>query len=60
MKKSFLNELGNSIEISITEKDIEGIEGVVISIEGPNSQIENHVTKLEAEKLLEVLSEFSS
>lgn len=45
----FTNELGNEIEVSVTEKEIDGVDGVLIFIAGPTSDTENHVTRMEAE-----------
>lgn len=53
--KHFKNELGNSIEIEVSEKDISGVAGVLISITGPASTTDIHITKAEAEALQEEL-----
>jgi hypothetical protein len=47
--EEFVNELGNAIAVSVVEKDIDGVGGVLISISGPTSTTENHVTRMEAE-----------
>lgn len=52
---TFINELGNEIIISVSSKEIEGVEGVLLSIEGPTSISENHITKKEAENLYQCL-----
>lgn len=55
--KRFTNELGNEITVKVTKKGIDGVEGIFISIEGPTSLSENHITKKEAVVLLEMLGE---
>lgn len=54
-EKQFKNELGNLIEVKVSPKEIDGVPGVIISISGPKSSTENHVTRLEAEILCEQL-----
>lgn len=54
--KKFINELGNEITVSVSEKEIDGVEGVLIFIGGPISSTEVHVTKEEAKVILEELS----
>lgn len=62
----FTNELGNTITLSVVEKPIDGVQfstkrhmkhlpGVLISMEGPTSLSENHITRMEAEVLFEQL-----
>ena len=53
--KHFKNELGNEIEIQVSEKDIDTAEGILLSIAGPTSDTEIHITRLEAEVLHEEL-----
>jgi hypothetical protein len=55
MEKEFINELGNKIKVKVSEKEIDGVGGILIYISGPNSETENHVTKMEAEIILEGL-----
>lgn len=50
-QKHFKNELGNNIDIQVSSKPIDGVEGVLVTISGPNSTVENHITRLEAEAL---------
>ncbi len=50
--KTFPNELGNEIKIVVTKKEINGVRGVLIYIEGTTSTLENHITFLEAKELL--------
>lgn len=62
----FTNELGNPISVQVSDKPIDGVRaadgkamkhmpGVLIVLEGPTSTSENHITRLEAEKLFEEL-----
>lgn len=53
--RTFKNELGNSITIQINELVTNGVDGVLISIEGPSSRIDAHITRFEAKVLLEQL-----
>lgn len=48
---TFTNELGNEITVAVTAKDIDGVPGVLITIDGPTSRSENHITRQEAEVL---------
>lgn len=57
-QKVFVNELGNEITLSISEKDIDGVEGVLIEITGPTSDTEIHITKSEARTFFEELKSF--
>lgn len=54
-EKDFKNELGNAIRVRVSSREIDGVEGVVISISGPASHTESHVTRLEAEVICEQL-----
>ncbi|HEY0011202.1 MAG TPA: hypothetical protein VGB97_04860 [Candidatus Paceibacterota bacterium] len=54
--KTFTNELGNKIIIETVEKVINGIDGILICIEGPASKTEIHVTRMEAKVLLDQLN----
>ena len=54
--KKFTNELGNTIELKVSEKNIEGAPGIVIFIAGPTSDIEIHITRKEAEVLSKELA----
>ena len=54
--KKFINELGNEIVVSVKDKSIEGVDGILISISGPTSSTEVHVTKEEAKVILQELS----
>ena len=52
---SFINELGNRINVEVKTQDIDSYPGVLITIEGPTSISENHITRKEAEVLYERL-----
>lgn len=54
-EKVFTNELGNQIKIDVSEKEIEGVGGIFIEIEGPTSSTELHITKEEARVLYDEL-----
>ncbi len=54
-RRKFRNEIGNEIEIRVSEKDIDRVRGVLLWIAGPNSDTEMHITRLEAEVLHEEL-----
>jgi len=56
--KTFTNELGNIITIQTSEKDIEGVPGVLFSIAGPASDTDIHITRLEGEVLYDQLKLF--
>ncbi len=51
-----MNELGNTISLSVEQKEIAGIDGVNIAIEGPSSETTLHVTRMEAEMLVEQIT----
>jgi hypothetical protein len=53
--RNFKNERGNQIGIMVIDQVINGVDGVLISIEGPNSKTEAHITRVEAQILLEEL-----
>ena len=52
----FTNELGNEIYARVTEAPIGGVPGVILYIAGPDSDMEMHVTRKEAQELLALLS----
>ena len=54
--RTFTNELKNEICIEVTAKVIDSVDGVYIKIIGPDSTSENHITREEAQILLEELS----
>lgn len=54
-KKHFYNELGNAIEIRVEDKEIDSVRGVLLTIIGPTSDTEVHITRQEAEVLFEQL-----
>jgi hypothetical protein len=53
--KIFSNELGNTITVQVQEQVINGIDGVFITIEGPTSKTDLHITRAEAKVLFEQL-----
>lgn len=55
-EKKFVNELGNEIIVRVTDKETCGLPGVLLFIAGPKSDIENHITLMEAEVICEQLS----
>lgn len=55
--ETFINELGNTITVDVTSLPIDGVDGINIHIEGPTSETDNHVTRLEAEKILSHLTD---
>lgn len=52
---SIVNEFGNTIEMSVQELPIDGQQGIRMSMRGPRSTAENHMTRQEAEALHELL-----
>jgi ribosome maturation factor RimP len=57
VSKHFENEIGNQIEIKVAEETIEDVAGILVTITGPDSTIDMHVTRLEAEILFEQLNQ---
>ena len=53
--KQMVNEIGNSVTVHVSEKDISGVRGVLLSIIGPSSETDIHVTRLEAEAMRDQL-----
>lgn len=51
--RNFKNELGNNITIEVSEQVLNGVEGVLVAIEGPTSRTDVHITRQEARVLLE-------
>jgi hypothetical protein len=54
--RNFVNELGNTITVRVSEEMRHGMKGILIYMEGPDSEMENFVTPQEAVELLEGLS----
>jgi hypothetical protein len=54
--RQFINELGNSISVQVSDEMRHGIKGVRIYIAGPDSDTENFITRQEAVEVLEGLS----
>lgn len=50
-EETFINELGNEIQILVEGKEVDEVPGVAITLHGPNSTSEQFITKTEAEKL---------
>lgn len=50
------NELGNTIDVRVSEKEIDGVPGILIHMAGPTSAMEDHITCHEAEILHKHLS----
>lgn len=53
--EEFKNELGNHITLAVYDLPTDGVDGVMIFIRGPKSDTENHITKMEAERLYQQL-----
>lgn len=56
--QTFKNELGNAITVRVIDQVINGIDGVMLSIEGPTSKTDVHITRQEAKVILEQLQSF--
>ena len=54
-EKRFINELGNEINVQISEQVIKCVPGIMICIIGPTSEITNHITRMEAQIIYEQL-----
>lgn len=54
--ETFINELGNTITVDVTTLPIDGVDGINIHIEGPTSETDNHVTRMEAETIFRHLA----
>ena len=52
---TFHNELKNEIKVAVYEEPIDGVKGVMIFIQGPTSDTENHITRMEAEEIYKQL-----
>ena len=55
--KTFTNELGNQVTVDVAEKVINGVDGILIRMEGPTSRTENEITRMEAKVLFDQLKE---
>jgi hypothetical protein len=53
--RRFQNEIGNSIELEVVEKEISEVPGILISLSGPTSDTDLHITREEAKVLIEEL-----
>ena len=56
--RTFQNELKNAVTVQVQDQVINGVDGVLISIEGPSSKMDMHVTRFEAKIILEQLKSF--
>lgn len=54
-RKRFENELGHTISLHVDPKEIGDVLGILISISGPTSLAENHITLAEAQVMHELL-----
>jgi hypothetical protein len=54
--RQFINELGNSVNVLVSDEERHGVKGIRIYIAGPDSDTENFITRQEAVELLEGLS----
>jgi hypothetical protein len=54
--RQFVNELGNTVTLRVSEEMRHGVKGIVIYVAGPDSDTESFVTSQEAVELLEGLS----
>lgn len=52
----FRNEKDNDVYIRASEEPIEGTDGVLLYLQGPDSDTEMHITRQEAHELLIVLT----
>ncbi len=58
--ETFVNELENEIELRIEDVEGDAPGSLMITMVGPNSTSENTITRLEAERLSDMLSRFST
>lgn len=56
LAKHFRNELGHDIDIQVEKRELAGVDGILISIAGPDSDTDVHITKVEAQVLYETLA----
>jgi len=52
----FTNEKGNTIYMRANEEPIQGVPGILLYLNGPDSDTEMHVTRQEALELMSLLS----
>ncbi len=55
---SFSNELGNQVVVLVEDKELDGVKGILVSIEGPDSDMTSHITREEAVELHKALGDF--
>ena len=58
MKTVLTNEFQNKITVQIEKESVEGIPGVKLVMEGPDSTMSNHITRQEAKALQQLLNRF--
>lgn len=56
-KEVFTNELDHEITVEVEPRDTDGVDGVWIDMIGPDSEAENHITRMEAETLYRLLGD---
>ena len=56
--ETFVNEIENEIELSIEEVEGDAPGSLMITMAGPDSTLTNTITRMEAEKLSDMLSRF--
>ena len=54
----FTNELGNDIELNIQDVEGDPPGSLTITMTGPDSQMENTITRMEAERLHDMLMRY--
>lgn len=54
--RRFTNERGETVIVHASEKDAQGVSGILLSVAGPDSETELHITKQEAVEVLEALN----
>ena len=54
--RNFQNELGNAVTVRAREEKISGIDGIIVSLVGSDSDTEFEVTRQEALEVLEAIS----
>ncbi|MDB5224974.1 MAG: hypothetical protein JWO43_596 [Candidatus Adlerbacteria bacterium] len=57
-ERKFTNELGHDITVEMEAKKIEGVEGILLTVTGPESEVEVHITRAEADVISEELVKF--
>ena len=55
--REFTNELGNAIQVRVSQEEVSGVPGICIYMAGPTSMTELMITRQEAEVVLEELQQ---